>query len=164
MALDIKPSLHVLFYRRPFDDRSDSRVFCTDSDSVFPSCSVSFFAKEESESKPGVLLGILMKAFPLAAFCATAAFIYHSALFASGWFLYTIILALYGFTRLLKRGTVPLHELMIDGAWMYLALGGLWFWLYTADIQVMTFSPIIVLLTAIHFHYSAFLSRFSMDY
>ncbi|UYO37141.1 YndJ family protein [Bacillus zhangzhouensis] len=28
--------------------------------------------------------------------------------------------------------------------------------MYTADIQVMTFSPIIVLLTAIHFHYSAF--------
>ncbi|MEH7203584.1 YndJ family protein [Bacillus safensis] len=117
---------------------------------------LAFFAKEESERKPGVLLGILMKAFPLATLCATAAFIYHSALFASGWFLYTIILALYGFTCLLKRGTFPLHELMIDGAWMYLALGGLWFWLYTADIQVMTFSPIIVLLTAIHFHYSAF--------
>ena len=43
---------------------------------------------------------------------------------------------------------------------MYLALGGLWFWLYTADIQVMTFSPIIVLLTAIHFHYSAFYPAF----
>nr|WGD96917.1 YndJ family transporter [Bacillus safensis] len=117
---------------------------------------LSFFAKEERERKPGILIGILMKAFPLAALCATAAFIYHSALFASGWFLYTIILALYGFTRLLKRGIFPLHELMIDGAWMYIALGGLWFWLYTADLQVMTFSPIIVLLTAIHFHYSAF--------
>lgn len=116
---------------------------------------LAFFVKEERESKPG-LLGFLMKAFPLAALCATTAFIYHSALFASGWFLYTILLALYGFTRLLKRGIFPLHELIIDGAWMYLALGGLWFWLYTADIQVMTFSPIIVLLTAIHFHYSAF--------
>ncbi|MEH7802509.1 YndJ family transporter, partial [Bacillus pumilus] len=102
------------------------------------------------------LIGFLMKAFPLAALCATTAFIYHSAWFASGWLLYTILLALFGFCRLLKRGIFPLHELMIDGAWMYLALGGLWFWLYTADIQVMTFSPIIVLLTAIHFHYSAF--------
>ena len=55
---------------------------------------LAFFAKEESESKPGVLLGILMKAFPLAAFCATAAFIYHSALFASGWFLYWRYMAL----------------------------------------------------------------------
>lgn len=125
---------------------------------------LAFFVKEERESKPWILLGFLMKAFPLAALCATAAFIYHSALFASGWFLYTILLALYGCTRLLKRGIFPLHELMTGGAWMYLALGGLWFWLYTADIQVMTFSPIIVLLTAIHFHYSAFLSRFSMDY
>lgn len=85
---------------------------------------LAFFVKEERESKPGILLGFLMKAFPLAALCATAAFIYHSALFASGWFLYTILLALYGFTRLLKRGIFPLHELIIDGAWMYLALGG----------------------------------------
>ncbi|MCY7725675.1 YndJ family transporter [Bacillus pumilus] len=115
-----------------------------------------FFEKEGKKQKPGMLIGFLMKAFPLAALCATAAFIYHSAWFASGWLLYTILLALFGFSRLLKRGIFPLHELMIDGAWMYIALGGLWFWLYTTDIQVMTFSPIIVLLTAIHFHYSAF--------
>lgn len=115
-----------------------------------------FFEKEGKKHKEERLIGFLMKAFPLAAFCATAAFIYHSAWFASGWLLYTILLALFGFSRLLKRGIFPLHELMIDGAWMYLALGGLWFWLYTADIQVMTFSPIIVLLTVIHFHYSAF--------
>lgn len=115
-----------------------------------------FFEKEGKKQKPGMLIGFLMKAFPLAALCATAAFIYHSAWFASGWLLYTFLLALFGFARLLKRGIFPLHELMIDGAWMYIALGGLWFWLYTADIQVMTFSPIIVLLTAIHFHYSAF--------
>ncbi|XNN70891.1 YndJ family protein [Bacillus pumilus] len=115
-----------------------------------------FFEKEGKKHKEERLIGFLMKAFPLAAFCATAAFIYHSAWFASGWLLYTILLALFGFFRLLKRGIFSLHELMIDGAWMYLALGGLWFWLYTADIQVMTFSPIIVLLTVIHFHYSAF--------
>lgn len=115
-----------------------------------------FFEKEGKKHKPERLIGFLMKAFPLAALCATTAFIYHSAWFASGWLLYTILLALFGFCHLLKRGIFPLHELMIDGAWMYLALGGLWFWLYTADIQVMTFSPIIVLLTAIHFHYSAF--------
>lgn len=115
-----------------------------------------FFEKEGKKHKEEGLIGFLMKAFPLASLCATAAFIYHSAWFASGWILYTILLALFGFSRLLKRGIFPLHELMIDGAWMYLALGGLWFWLYTADIQVMTFSPIIVLLTVIHFHYSAF--------
>lgn len=115
-----------------------------------------FFEKEGKSQKPGVLIGFLMKAFPLAALCATAAFIYHSVWFASGWALYTFLLALFGFARLLKRGIFPLHELMIDGACMYIALGGLWFWLYTADIQVMTFSPLIVLLTAIHFHYSAF--------
>ncbi|WP_144556927.1 YndJ family protein [Bacillus pumilus] len=115
-----------------------------------------FFEKEGKKHKQERLIGFLMKAFPLAALCATAAFIYHSAWFASGWLLYTILLALFGFSRLLKRGIFSLHELMIDGAWMYLALGGLWFWLYTADIQVMTFSPIFVLLTAIHFHYSAF--------
>lgn len=114
-----------------------------------------FFDQEGKKRQQG-LIGFIMKAFPLAALCATGAFIYHSAWLALGWFFYTIILALFGFTRLLKRGTFPLHELMIDGAFMYIALGGIWFWLYTADIQVMTFSPLIVLLIAIHFHYSAF--------
>ncbi|MBD3858490.1 YndJ family protein [Bacillus sp. 28A-2] len=117
---------------------------------------IHFFDQEEKKRQQEVLIGFIMKAFPVAALCATGAFIYHSAWLAAGWLFYTIILALFGFARLLKRGTFPLHELMIDGAFIYIALGGLWFWLYTADIQVMTFSPLIVLLTAIHFHYSAF--------
>ncbi|MDE0639496.1 YndJ family protein [Bacillus sp. CNPSo 3703] len=115
-----------------------------------------FFYQEEKKRQQEGLIGFIMKAFPVAALCATGAFIYHSLWLALGWLFFTMILALFGFTRLLKRGAHPLHELMIDGACMYIALGGLWFWLYIADIQVMTFSPMIVLLTAIHFHYSAF--------
>nr|WP_257215525.1 YndJ family protein [Bacillus pumilus] len=115
-----------------------------------------FFNQEGEKRQQGALIGFLMKAFPLAVLCATGAFIFHSAWLAAGWLLYTMVLALFGFTRLLKRGIFPLHELMIDGAFIYIALGGLWFWMYTADIQVMTFSPLIILLTAIHFHYSAF--------
>ncbi|MFS0656223.1 YndJ family protein [Bacillus sp. 179-C3.3 HS] len=110
----------------------------------------------QQEGRKEGLVRFIMKAFPVATLCATGAFIYHSPWFAAGWLVYTGVLALFGFTRLLKRGFFPLHELMIDGALMYIALGGFWFWLYTADIQVMTFSPMIVLLTAIHFHYSAF--------
>ncbi|AOZ90397.1 hypothetical protein BK049_17740 [Bacillus xiamenensis] len=115
-----------------------------------------FFYQEEKKRQQEWLIYFIMKAFPAAALCATGAFIYHSLWLALGWLFYTMILALFGFIRFLKRGIHPLHELMIDGALMYIALGGLWFWLYTADIQVMTFSPMIVLLTAIHFHYSAF--------
>lgn len=114
------------------------------------------FNQEGRERHEGVLIGVIMKAFPVAALCATGAFIYHSAWLSFGWLLYTMALAIFGFVRLLKRGFFPLHELMIDGAFMYIALGGGWFWLYTADIKVMTISPLIVLLTAIHFHYSAF--------
>ena len=44
-----------------------------------------FFEKEGKSQKPGVLIDFLMKAFPLAALCATAAFIYHSTWFAAGW-------------------------------------------------------------------------------
>lgn len=88
---------------------------------------------------------------PLSLACIGMAFLYNDSGFI--WF-----------HPFAEKRAHPLHELMIDGACMYIALGGLWFWLYIADIQVMTFSPMIVLLTAIHFHYSAFLSQSFMAY
>ena len=77
-------------------------------------------------------------------------------LFAGIYFLFTIVIACYGLTRFLTRGFTHVEEFMIDAGLMYLAMGGGWFFAYIIGID-MGFSPLITWLTAIHFHYSAFL-------
>lgn len=77
-------------------------------------------------------------------------------LFAGGYLLFTLMVACYGFVHFLKRGFIQIEEFMIDAAMMYLAIGGLWFFASTAEIDT-GFSPMITWLTAIHFHYASFL-------
>lgn len=95
--------------------------------------------------------------YPIAAICAMLAFVTNHYFFALLWFVYTGIVALFGISRLLERGLKPLEETAIDSAFMYLFLGGLWFFASVAKLSIMHFSSDIVLLTAAHFHYSAFL-------
>ncbi|MGG3642841.1 YndJ family protein [Bacillus gobiensis] len=95
--------------------------------------------------------------YPFAAVAATLAFLFDSVYFAAGWFLYTGLLALYGFQRLAERGFANLEETSIDAGYMYLVLGGFWFTAYVGEFEIMNFGPLILLLTAVHFHYSAFL-------
>jgi hypothetical protein len=95
--------------------------------------------------------------YPIAAISAMLAFVTNHFLFAIIWFIYTGIVALFGVSRLLERGWKPLEETAIDSGFMYLFLGGFWFFVSVANIPIMQFSSDIVLLTAAHFHYSAFL-------
>ncbi|WP_431026949.1 YndJ family protein [Lysinibacillus sp. LZ02] len=68
----------------------------------------------------------------------------------------TFTIALLGIERFLRRGFVNTAEIMIDIGLVYLVMGGLWFLAFHLQIDT-GFSPIITWLTAIHFHYSAFL-------
>ena len=95
--------------------------------------------------------------YPVAAISAMLAFVTDYFLFAIIWFLYTGIVALFGVSRLLERGWKPLEETAIDSGFIYLFLGGFWFFASVANIPIMQFTSDIVLLTAAHFHYSAFL-------
>ncbi|CAM4316227.1 membrane protein [Bacillus manliponensis] len=95
--------------------------------------------------------------YPIAASSAMLAFITEHTVFAFIWLIYTCIIALLGISRLLERGWRPASETAIDSGFIYLALGGFWLFAAVADIQIMHFNPLIILLTAAHFHYSAFL-------
>ncbi|WP_442597776.1 YndJ family protein [Neobacillus sp. D3-1R] len=95
-------------------------------------------------------------AYPFAAISAMLAFLFDSLLLAGIWFLYTGLVALLGFRRLMERGLKPIGETSIDFGLLYLFLGGFWFFAYIAEWNIMGFSGLIVLLTAIHFHYSAY--------
>lgn len=95
--------------------------------------------------------------YPIAAISAMLAFVTNHYFFALLWFVYTGIVALFGVSRLLERGWKPLEETAIDSAFIYLFLGGFWFFASVVKLSIMHFSSDIVLLTAAHFHYSAFL-------
>lgn len=83
--------------------------------------------------------------------CAMLAFVTNYNVFALVWFVYTGIVALFGVSRLLERGWKPLEEIAIDSAFIYLFLGGFWFFASVAKLSIMHFSSDIVLLTATAF-------------
>ncbi|WP_421384958.1 YndJ family protein [Bacillus salacetis] len=72
------------------------------------------------------------------------------------WVLFTLLLAAAAVLRVLERGVQIIEETAIDTAFLYLPLGSLWLLAYGMKFDVLGFSGLIVLLTAIHFHYSAF--------
>lgn len=73
----------------------------------------------------------------------------------------TIIIARKGIGRFIRRGFTNTAEIIIDIGLVYLAVGGIWYFAYIAGINT-GFSPIITWLTAIHFHYSAFMLCISL--
>ncbi|QTD42607.1 YndJ family protein [Sporosarcina sp. Te-1] len=75
---------------------------------------------------------------------------------ASIYLAFTLVVAIYGLTRFLQRGFTNFEEFAIDAGMVYIAMGGAWFFAYTVDINT-GFTPLLTWLTAIHFHYSAFL-------
>ena len=75
---------------------------------------------------------------------------------ASVYLISTIAVMWAGVERFLQRGFTNVAEVTIDIGLMYLAMGGVWFFAHSTGINT-GFSPIITWLTAIHFHYSAFL-------
>ncbi|MFD2043882.1 YndJ family protein [Ornithinibacillus salinisoli] len=72
------------------------------------------------------------------------------------YFGFTMAIALIGLRRFLHRGFEQLEEGLIDAGLIYLAIGGGWFFAFEVGIDT-GFSSILTWLTAIHFHYSAFL-------
>ncbi|MBA2176717.1 YndJ family protein [Halobacillus locisalis] len=76
---------------------------------------------------------------------------------AAIWFFYTLLLAFGGLMRLLGRGVRPMEETIIDIGLMYIAVGGGWLLIAQAGwSDYLPYSETIVQLTAIHFHYAAF--------
>ena len=68
----------------------------------------------------------------------------------------TVTLSLFGFSRLAIRGFKPIEELCVDiGGFFYLMVAGAW-WLATCAGWSLGYSPLIVELTAVHFHFAGF--------
>ena len=79
-----------------------------------------------------------------------------SAVLVLPWFITTAIISLIGLMRIWQRGLTPLHELCHDAGLVYLVIGGGWAALSRWGMRPLDFEAVIVLLTAIHFHYAGF--------
>ena len=72
------------------------------------------------------------------------------------WLATTGGMALLALLRVLRRGLSPLPELAIDASLAFPLVGAGWAFLDRAEIHPLRFATIVVLLTAIHFHYAGF--------
>lgn len=79
-----------------------------------------------------------------------------AALMSAPWLATTGHIALLGLARVRRVRRGPMHELCVAVGMIYLAIGAAWATLDRAGIRPLDFDPIIVLLTAIHFHYAGF--------
>ncbi|MDP4553444.1 YndJ family protein [Alkalihalobacillus macyae] len=106
---------------------------------------------------------------PFAAVCAGISFFFEqgliAVLFAVPWLITTILIALYGFTRVIQEWKKSrIFDVLIQLGLMYISIGGVWLVLHRSGIQILNFSDVIVLLTSIHFHYAAFITPISMAF
>ena len=97
---------------------------------------------------------------PIAAVPAIASFFlevgWPAALLSSVWFLLTILIALFGVTRLMERLLYPLPELSIDAGLLYVPVAGAWLVIYRLGVQPLDYGEMIILLTVVHFHFAGY--------
>jgi hypothetical protein len=80
-----------------------------------------------------------------------------AASLALPWLLTTVLIALCGLLGVCKRGLKPLDELCLDAGLIFIAVGGAWAVADRLGFRPLGFEAVIVLLTAIHFHYAGFI-------
>jgi hypothetical protein len=73
------------------------------------------------------------------------------------WLVVTLGLALRGLALAWQRRRGPLADLCLAAGLVYLPVGAGWAALDRAGLRPLDFEPVIVLLTALHFHYAGFL-------
>ncbi len=79
-----------------------------------------------------------------------------AAALAMGWLLVCGLAALDGLGRLLRGGYRSVEGLCISAGFIYLAVGGAWLVLSRSGTTPMHFAEPIILLTAVHFHFTGF--------
>ncbi len=115
---------------------------------------------DANDERAGLWRAIHLLRLP-AALLLTAAFLLQPGLLAASlalpWMGTTSLVSLAALHRAWRRGALPLADLCVDAGLVYLVVGGGWTLLDRAGARPLQFSPIIVLLTAVHFHYAGLL-------
>lgn len=111
------------------------------------------------EGRAGRLLDFAILAQPVGAVALVVSFLVSegasAAALAAFWLAVTGLFGLVAVARFVDRGLWPLSESLVDAGFGYTNVGAIALLLFYLDITFW-FSPVIVLLTAVHFHYAGF--------
>lgn len=103
---------------------------------------------------------VLVVLQPIAALLTTISFFFPAgltaAILASSWLLTAGLIGLFGLLRLWQRGLGSSAELCVQAGMLYLPVGGAWLVMGRLGANPLGFGDVIVLLTAVHFHYAGF--------
>jgi hypothetical protein len=112
------------------------------------------------DEKTRALHTFILRIIPWFAVLTSAAFLYPAGWIAGAlslpWLIISLLIAYYGLRGLMERGFVDLAECSIHTACLYLPVGAFHFTLYQLGWPLFSFDSVIILLTAIHFHFSTF--------
>jgi len=120
------------------------------------------FMNETDQGRAGEFLFRLVRVTqPVGAVGAIIAFLLPTGLLAAiaagGWLLVTVLIALIGLNRLWRRGVrLQMEALCVDAGLLFLPIGAGWLVLARLGTNPLGFGDIVVLLTAVHFHYAGF--------
>jgi hypothetical protein len=110
--------------------------------------------------EPSPLLRLAAGLRPFGAGAAVASFAFEpgptAAGLAAAWAGVTTILGLAGAVRLLRGQWRTIDELCVTAALCFIPVGGAWFVQSRAGLELLGFREPIILLTGVHFHYTAF--------
>jgi hypothetical protein len=113
-----------------------------------------------ADRREGSLYKLVVFAQPVAALLTIASFFFEkgvlSAALASAWLVLNVLIALLGLVRITFRGVHRIEELSIDAGLLYLPVAGMWLVIYRLGIQPFDYGEMIILLTAVHFHFAGF--------
>jgi hypothetical protein len=103
------------------------------------------------------LFWLVMFLQPFAALLGGASLVLDTGLLAAAcaiaWLLFTVLMALIGMIWLLHRSARQMANACLAIALVYVPIGSLWLVFDRLGIQPLGFSRVIVLLTAVHFHF-----------
>jgi hypothetical protein len=112
------------------------------------------------EQSGSSLYKLVVFAQPVAALLTVASFFFAkgvlSATLSSAWLILNALIALLGLLRLTSRSFHRIEELSIVAGLLYLPVAGAWLVIYRLGIQPFDYGEIIILLTAVHFHFAGF--------
>ena len=120
---------------------------------------LSLVPASEDKGKLG-LYRVIILVQPVAAVVTIASYFVDKGLLSASlsvaWLIFTGLVALFGFTRLIARRFYPIEELSIDAGMLYLPVASLWQMVYRLGVQPFDYGETIILLTVIHFHFAGF--------
>jgi hypothetical protein len=97
---------------------------------------------------------------PFAAACVVVSFLFEpgrvSGALALPWWLLTILIAIFGFSRLRHPALRTTAEISVSAGLVYLPIAGFWLVVSRLGIQLLGFGDTIILLTSVHFTFAAY--------